>query len=443
MSLRTRLASLIAFAIVAAVVAQSVLGFLEFQRVVYSDLDGDLNQFLGLIAGRIESFDDLERLDSTFENYVTRARILDGARVVTTFGHSFPEANGSIGPSPVSNQGWRFAGLALPGLGASVRLEGAINAKKYEQSLERYRRTAVLTGLVFSALGVLLALFLSARALLPLDVLLGTISQVADSGDLTLRVPAEGHRELARLSAGFNRMLERLQAYRQRETEFTRHASHELRTPLTAIGLEISSYHEGVIGAEEALLAIEREAGRMRRLSEALLILAREGTPELCRLDLSQLAQTCATRFGAQFLGPSHLEILGNAALIERALENLLENASKYAPDSSVEIRLERRDGFAEPSVIEPSVTELSVTDHGPGMNRQALERATDIFFRAPGTTGNGSGVGLSVVKRIMEAHGGRVLLEGLKPSGLKVKLAFVPEAGPSEIAKTSAHKKT
>jgi signal transduction histidine kinase len=415
MSLRARLAFLIAFAIIAAVVAQSVLGYLEFQRVVYSDLDGDLNQFLGLIAGRIESFDDLERLDSTYENYVTRARIIDGARVVTTFGQSFPEANGSIGSSPVSNQGWRFAGLALPGLGASVRLEGAINSKKYEQSLERYRRTAILTAGFFSIFAVLIALFLSGQALQPLERLLETILRVTNSGDLTLRVPNGGGRELSRLSDGFNTMLERLQAYRQRETEFTRHASHELRTPLTAIGLEICSYREGIISAEDALNAIALEAGRMKRLSEALLLLSREATPEMRTLDLGQLAQTCANRFRAQFFGPSNLEILGNAALIERALENLLENASKYAPGSNVEVRLEQESG----------VVTISVTDYGPGMNQNALEQATDIFFRAPGTQGSGSGVGLSVVKRIMEAHGGRVLLEKAVPQGLMVRLVF------------------
>jgi signal transduction histidine kinase len=431
MSLRTRLAVLIALAIISAVVSQSVLGFLEFQRVIYKDLDGDLDQFLGLVSSRIESFDDLKSLDTSYENYVTRARIVDGQKVVAVLGGKFPDANGTVTELPSSSHGWRLEALALPGLGTNVTLEAAINAEEYEKSLESYRRTAFMTAGIFSILGVLLALILSGRALRPLEHLLETITGVTNSGDLALRVPSGGHRELMRLSDGFNKMLERLQSYRQRETEFTRHASHELRTPLTSIGLEISSYREGIISAEDALLVIEREAGRMKRLSEALLVLSHEATPEMRKFDLSQLAQTCSKRFNAQFLGTSQLEIIGNAPLIERALENLLENAAKYAPTSKAEVRLELewREGFAM----------ISVTDHGPGMNPNALEQATDIFFRAPGTQGSGSGVGLSVVKRIMEAHGGRVLLENATPQGLMVRLAFPLEVRHQQVPKPTA----
>jgi signal transduction histidine kinase len=415
MSLRFRLVLLIALAIISAVVAQSVLGLLEFQRVMYQDLDGDLSQFLGLVASRIESYDDLKNVDANYENYVTRARIVDGANVLVSLGGTFPKMDQAITAKPSSSHGWRFQSLSLPGLGANVRLEGTINSRDYEKSLERYRRTAFLTAGFFSILGVLMASLLSSQALQPLERLLETILRVTKSGDLTLRVPNGGGRELARLGSGFNTMLERLQSYRQRETEFTRHASHELRTPLTAIGLEISSYREGITSAEEALNAIALEAGRMKRLSEALLLLSRETKPEMRTFDLSQLAQTCAKRFNAQFLGLAQLELTGNASLIERALENLLENAAKYAPSSRAEVRLERQVGFAV----------LCVTDHGPGMNADALEQATDIFFRAPGTPGSGSGVGLSVVKRIMEAHGGTVRLEVVRPQGLQVRLTF------------------
>lgn len=417
MSLRTRLAIFLALSIILAVVAQSVLGFLEFRRVIYKDLDGDLGQFMGLVTTRIESIDELETLDSSYENYVTRVRILDGSRIVAESGGAFPNANGSIGAQPRSHQGWRFESLDLPGLGMNFRLEGAINSKDYERSLEDYRRTAILTALIFSILGAALAVFLSTGALRPLNHLLETITQVSDSGDLSLRVQGGGHRELTRLSTGFNRMLERLQAYRLRETEFTRHASHELRTPLTAIGLEVSSYREGLCNAEDALNAIEREAGRMKRLSEALLLLAREDQPEMRTINLSQIAQTCAARANAKCYGLARLEIQGNAALIERALENLLENANKYAPNTpvSLQLELERNPGFLT----------LSVADQGPGMSSEALEHATEIFYRAPGTSAAGSGVGLSVIKRIMEAHGGQISLENLQPHGLQVRLEF------------------
>ncbi len=415
MTLRTRLAILIALAIVTAVLAQSILGFLEFQRVLYKDLDGDLNQFLGMVTVRIQSFDDFKNIDTNYENYVTRARILDGDKVRSTVGGSFPKANGIISTIPISNLGWRFAGLLLPGLGPNVRLEAAINSQEYDKSLVNYRTTAFLSAIVFSSLGVLSALFLSGQALRPLEDLLGTISEIAASGNLTLRVTGVGHRELVRLGDGFNRMLERLQAYRVRETEFTRHASHELRTPLTAIGLEVGLYREGIITAEEAVNTIEIEAQRMKRLSEALLLLAREGKPDMQWFDLGQLGKACAQRFNAKFLGFSEVEFYGNAVLIERALENLLENALKHAPGSTIEVRLEleRQQGYAM----------ISVTDNGSGLNREARQHATDLYFRASIVAGHG--IGLSIVKRILEVHGGQVLVENAKPQGLRVSLAF------------------
>jgi hypothetical protein len=140
MSLRFRLVLLITLAIISAVVAQSVLGLLEFQRVAYQDLDGDLSHFLGLTASRIESLDDLETLDTNSENQVTRSRIVDGPNVLVSLGETFPKVDQAITAIPSSSHGWRVLSLALPGLGAHVRLEGTINSHDDEKSFERYNR---------------------------------------------------------------------------------------------------------------------------------------------------------------------------------------------------------------------------------------------------------------------------------------------------------------
>ncbi len=418
MTLRVRLAMFLLIAVVSAVVAQSVLGYLEFERTIYKDLDGDLGQYLDKLATKINTLGDLDTVDYSYENYVTRVRIMDGNRLVKTLGKQFPIVNGSVMNTPKSYNGWRFQSFELPGLGQEVRLEGAINSEEFEKSLIGYRITATQTAIVFSGLGAMLALFLSGRVLRPLDSMLEATHLVASSGDLNLRVPNTGPQELIRLSNGFNTMLERLQAYQQRETEFTRHASHELRTPLTAMGLELSAYREGETSAEEAINTIEQETKRMTRLTEALLLLAREDKPKFQSINLCSIVEKyCNSEPNITCEGTGELMVQAEAPLINRALENLLENANKYAPGSPINIKIEKHFGHAL----------LCVADTGPGMKPESMNRATEMFFRGKDTTNNipGSGVGLSVVRRIMEAHNGQVKLEPVVPHGLKVILEF------------------
>jgi len=100
--------------------------------------------------------------------------------------------------------------------------------------------------------------------------------------------------------------------------------------------------------------------------------------------------------------------------LLERALENLLENAGKYAP-GEVMVTLTSSE----------SRVSIRVQDRGPGLRGEALHRASEAFYRAPGTRGPGSGLGLAVVSRIMGAHGGTLRLENRDGGGLCVILAW------------------
>lgn len=284
------------------------------------------------------------------------------------------------------------------------------------QSLRRYRRTLFVTVLRVSALGALLALLLSRPALRPLRHLLTTARRVADSGDLSLRVPPGGG-ELGALSATFNRMLERLAAFGARESAFTRNAAHELRTPLTAMRSHLSSYREGYGSAEETLSVLDEEVERMMRLSEALLTLAREGRTRRVGVDVAELAKETAAAAGAEYRGPDRLELSGAPILLRQALVNLLENARKHAPGAKVEVTLEPR------SLADQTFAVLSVLDNGPGLSAEVLNRAGEAFYRAPGTRVAGSGLGLAVVKQVAESHGGRLELAPNPPQGLRAEV--------------------
>lgn len=439
MNLRGRLALFIAVAIAAALLVQGVFGYLSFRQQAYASLDRDLGLYLTQLQtsprgrGPQGDSDDLQFLNQLFEGYVARARVISEGRVVAQQ-EGFPvEVPVGFETKPETHGNWRVGSVAVrssqanpphlssPAGPPAVYVQGAVSSIGLLEGLARYRRTLFVTIVGVSLLGALVALLLSRPALRPLQHLLTTAQRVADSGDLSLRVPPGGSGELGALSATFNRMLERLAAFGARESSFTRNASHELRTPLAAMRLHLSSYREGYGSAEETLSVLDEEVERMTRLSEALLTLAREGRTQRVGVDVATLAREAAAKAGAEYRGPERLELAGDPVLLRQALVNLLENARKHAPGAEVGVTLEPRTEAGRRYTI------LSVTDGGPGLSPEALDRVGEAFYRAPGTRVAGSGLGLTVVRQVAEAHGGRLELYNVSPTGLRAEVWLSP----------------
>ena len=412
MSLRARLALFIALTVAAAVIAQGVIGYARYHQLARADLEHDLNEYLIGIADKLshetadtEDNASFQGIRISHEDKNTRARLMRGNTVVYNFDNSYP----------TNQSNWAFSSVLLPGFrNGEYRLEGAISLREYQALEARYRGSVLLTVPLMAGMGALLAWILSASALAPLESMIAIAAKVADSGNLLERVPkALGGGELEHLGSAFNRMLERLQNFRMRETMFVRYAAHELRTPLAAMKTQFDAQENGWVSESEALKSARNQVERMTRLSQALLVLAREERVELTPLDLGKLALEIAKKYNANLEGANHLETTGNPVLISRALENLLENVERHAPTAQATVKLETRGG----SVI------LSVVDNGQGVDNEVLAHATEAFFHSE--TSSGSGLGLAVVKRIAEAHGGTIKLENLKPSGLRVSLEF------------------
>jgi two-component system, OmpR family, sensor kinase len=431
MSLRLRLAVFIGVLIALAVLAQGVVGYKRFERLGLLEVDQVLLNYFdeishrstmgpkgGRFGGRSDNnqsapppmmFRNLET-----RNRLLRVRLLRNDIPVATFGDAFPDQIQIPKNSMLTIGQWRAASRDL---GESLRVEAVINLEDQQRGVRNYLQSLFLTVPLFSLLGAFAAWLFSAAALQPLENLIGATQHVADSGDLTQRVPhRQGPGELERLTRTFNQMLERLQGFREREIGFTRTAAHEFRTPLTAMRAQLDAQREGWATADEALDTARDQVERMTKLSQALLVLAREGRAELSSIDLGNLAQTIAKSRGATYNGLDSMMVQGNQILLERALENLLENAIKHAPNSEITVKLEK----AASKVL------LSVTDLGAGIKPAALERASEAFYRAPGTKAYGSGLGLAVVENILKAHGGRLLLENVVPHGLKVTLELL-----------------
>ncbi|RDI94499.1 sensor histidine kinase [Meiothermus sp. QL-1] len=432
MSLRLRLALFIAAAIALALLVQGFLGYARFERLQMGSLERELDAYLGRVAAQADSrpgphFEPAEEggrypyllgrplrrlLNPAPPGTVAYARLVREGQVVRVWGNFPGEIPLDDAPQARLEQNWLYKSLYLE---SGVYVQGALEASQVQRSLAGYRQTVLFTALWVSALGALAAWLLSGPALRPLQHLLQATRRIAESGDLSLRVPQEGSGELRHLSQTFNQMMERLSAFRQREAEFTRHAAHELRTPLTAIRLQLDAQKQGLLSAEETLAAVREEVERMAHLSESLLTLAREGQGQKVGLDLARLAREAAERWGATYQGPESLHLTGDPILLEQALENLLSNARKHAPGSPVGVELEDRPGYVL----------LRVWDQGPGMPPEALARAAEPFYRAPGVRASGHGLGLSVVARVAQAHEGQLSLQPNHPQGLRAELCL------------------
>ena len=443
MTLRQRLVLFITVMVAAALLVQGILGYLNFQRLLYADLDHDLNDYLAQLVREVQALPGRPRgetlsfqdLDARFDDYLTSARIVHQGRVKETFGTfpvgvplSAPLTIGSAqGPAQAPAQSFGVWRVMSRRLSPDLFLQGAIASPAPAYSLGRYRETVLVTTLLVSALGALAALLVSGPVLRPLRQLLVTVRRVADSGDLSLRVPGGGQGELADLSETFNRMMTRLSGFLERETQFTRNASHELRTPLTAMRLQLSAYRENYADADETLAVLSEEVERMISLSASLLTLARENRSQVVTFDLAALVKDAAREHSAHYQGPDALNFTGDPILLQQALLNLLDNARKHAPGAPVVVGL-------EPPT--QGILSLSVSDHGPGMSPEALAKAVHPFYRTPGTSAPGSGLGLSVAAQVAAVHGGELILAANSPTGLTVKLRLPVSA---QVASSSS----
>ena len=263
-----------------------------------------------------------------------------------------------------------------------------------------------LAGIAAAVVGVtvLAAVLLSRWVTRPLRHLEDVAERVG-AGDLTVRaIAGDGPPEVRALAGRFNETVAKLEQLVRAQEAFVADASHQLRTPLTALRLRLET------GDVDGGL---REVERMAGIVDALLALARSeaAAPEAVDLEGAVTDRVEAWQAAAS-AGRVAIEtsVRGQALVgperLAQVLDNLLANALAAAPEgSSIEVR-----GDAE---------SLHVRDHGPGLSAADRDRAFDRFWSASG----GSGLGLPIVKRLVEADGGSVELLEAGGGGLDVVL--------------------
>jgi two-component system sensor histidine kinase MprB len=312
--------------------------------------------------------------------------------------------------------------------------------------LNRFGLGMLLIGLLCVFGGALVGRAVARTGLAPIDRLTAVAVRVARTRDLDADIPDEGGGEIRRLIQSINDMLAALRDSRRAQRLLAEDAAHELKTPLTSLRLNVELLirldRRGTL--DSALPAASRtrllndlgaQVAELSTLAAELTDLARgDVSDESTELfDLADVVLAAVTRARSRMpdievaLDVTSVWVSGRPAALQRAMLNLIDNAGKWSPvDQPVLVRLRAEGASAV----------LEVDDAGPGIDAADVPRVFDRFYRADSARAlPGSGLGLSIVQRVVDAHGGRATVARSARGGALLRIDLPAAAPPAPIA--------
>ncbi len=348
-----------------------------------------------------------------------------------SFAHDLPEEG--VDWTSAAGEIYRLM-FARPALGEGFTIQVAIDRTAEEQVLKSYQRILLIVLSGSLAIAVLAGYLIARRSLQPVARLAAIIDQLS-AAHLYRRIADEDWpTELRPLAANFDQLLGRLDASFARISRFSADIAHELRTPLHILRGEAElalskarsneDYRDCIISATE-------EYDRLARMVDELLLLARMESPDSLpakhTLNLQQeIASVCdfyqalADEQETSLTLSGSATVQGDAALLRRALGNLIVNALRHTHRGG-RIHISVRPGGA-------GSVDIVVRDTGEGISEHDMPYVFDRFYRADNARsaqGTGTGLGLAIVKSIMQLHGGSVSLSSQSGSGTTATLSF------------------
>ncbi len=302
--------------------------------------------------------------------------------------------------------------------------EGAVtfarSLAESEASLDSILRSTLFAVAVVVLVSILLGWLIAHGITRRLERLTSVAGVVASTGRLDVDVPTDGNDETGQLGRALSGMLSALHTSREEQHRLVQDASHELRTPLTSLRTNVAVLRRKFAGLDEAsrdqLLAdLDSETRELTDLVNELVELAtdRRDNEPVQEVRLGDVAERAAARARRRTgrtvtVAADESVCAGRPGALERAVQNLVDNACKFAPDGDIEV-----------SVVGGRV---AVRDHGPGLRPDDVPHLFDRFYRSVEMRSRpGSGLGLAIVKSVVEAHDGEVFAGTAEGGGAEI----------------------
>lgn len=462
MSLRARIAALVAITVTVLLVAVGAAVQTVTASTLVSAVDDDLRAIAASIERDPRGLVVLAPGRDRFGGPAGIVQVVDGAGVVPLL------RRGGMGPVtdavrlPVDDdvlavargdaaasvrtldvEGVSLRMLVVP-FGERFAVQIARPLDEVETVVDALRRRTALLTLVGALLAAVAAWSVAGRSIRPVSRLTRAVEAVRGSADLSRRVGQgpSGDDEVARLARAFDAMLERLEASRVAQDRLAADASHELRTPLTSLrtNVEVLATDAERLAPDVRRQLTEDVIGQLEELTamvDGLVTLTRvdTGTSERTVIDVALLAADVVSaarrRFpqradellldvveGTDGGGAGGALAVGDARELTLAVSAMVDNAVKYAPEGAIVIGVQRS--------RDDAVLRITVRDHGPGVDAALLPELFARFYRTPDARSRpGAGLGLALVERVARAHGGEARAALVAPHGLSVTLTL------------------
>jgi len=297
---------------------------------------------------------------------------------------------------------------------------GGMMSQFYQDYQASFNESLIVAVIAATLVALIASLIISRNIVAPVRSMTNASGRIAE-GHYDERVALQGNDELSQLARSFNQMAEQLEQVESMRRQLIGDVAHELRTPLTAIKGSAEALMDGVLPAsDETYLQIHAEAERLSHLVDDLQELSRVESRatqlDIHPADSTALIQTVTKRLQHQFdekrvtltssLPHDPIIVLADGDRVIQILTNLIGNALQYTPENgTVTVLIERDKNEAR----------ISVRDTGFGIPADQLTHIFDRFYRVDKSRSRahgGSGIGLTIAKHLVEAHGGKIWAE-------------------------------